>query len=193
MLHKFRSSGLGPTIQRVGYALRHSRTRGLSDPTDSPSQKPLREFFVRSHNGPDCRQILEDQQVDLLLLATDTIIKTPILQIPRLGTLNAHPGWIPRFRGLGGLLYQIERGFRPAVTLHLVDQGIDTGPVIVRREFDIDARRGLDGLQESVWQVQGDLFVESVKMFRLGQPPRLDTFTEPSNMTRGMPAKRRLR
>jgi methionyl-tRNA formyltransferase len=151
----------------------------------------LRKYFVRSHSGPDCEQVLKREQVDLLLLATDSIIKSSILKIPRLGTLNAHPGWNPRFRGLAGVLYQIERGFRPAVTLHFADEGIDTGPVILRREFDLDSRRGLPALEESLQQVQLDLFVEAVKMFHRGSVPRLDTFAEPSNMTRGMPLKRR--
>ena len=148
---------------------------------------------MSSHNGPECIEILKQEQVDLLLLATDSIIKSSILKIPRLGTLNAHPGWNPRFRGLAGVLYQIERGFKPAVTLHFADEGIDTGPVIMRREFDMDPRRGLEGLEESLQQNQRDILVEAVKMFHSGPAPRLDTFAEPSNMTRGMPLKRQTR
>jgi hypothetical protein len=189
-MRKLRLAGPRATMLRVADSLRRRRARASAEGPAGARRKPLREYFVGSHNGPDCEELLRREQVDLVLLETDCIIRSSVLKVPRLGVLNAHPGWIPRFRGLGALLFQLEQGFKPAVTLHFADEGVDTGPVILRREFEFDATRGLDGLEQATRLAQGDVFVEAVQLFQRGAVPRVDTFLEPSNMTRGMPLKR---
>ena len=182
---KMRFAGLSPAIGRIAYALRHS-AGATSSPAPRPWKKPLREYFVKDHNGPECQRTLRKEKVDILLLGTDAILRHEILAIPALATLNAHPGWVPRYRGLGGLLFQMERGFKPAVSLHCADEGIDTGPVILRREFAINGTCGLDRIDEQLQEHQRTILVEGVRLFQKGPVAYLDTFLEPSNMTRGM-------
>lgn len=59
------------------------------------------------------------------------IFKRHIFEIPRLGTYNVHPGALPRYAGLfAPFRCLVDGADRIGCTLHLVDDGIDTGPVI---------------------------------------------------------------
>src|SRR5262249_55675223 len=86
---------------------------------------------VQELNGKVCRETLQSWQVDLLILAGAPILRAPILAIPRLGTLNAHHGALPRFRGMNVIEWAVLEGFAPALSVHFVDPGVDTGDIIV--------------------------------------------------------------
>ena len=70
---------------------------------------------------------------DLLVLAGCGIISAELLALPRLGVLNAHPGLLPWVRGNGVVAHAILRGIPIGASCHVVDTGIDTGPVFHRR------------------------------------------------------------
>lgn len=187
VLRKLRSSGVRSTLQRIVHAL-GSPLHGKPSSVTPPSCKT---YFVRSHNGPECQKIIKDEHCDILVLATDSIINHAILAIPRLATLNAHPGWIPQFRGLGSTYFQLESGRLPAVSVHQADEGIDTGPLIWRECLDLDPRIGLKAIEDLIDRRQGELLVKVIKMCQGGKVTYIDTFTEPSNMTRGMSLRRK--
>jgi methionyl-tRNA formyltransferase len=77
------------------------------------------------------------------VLAGTGIVPASVLAIPALITLNAHPGLLPWVRGVCPLENALLRGVPLGVTVHAVDAGIDTGPIIRRvllplRETDTD-------------------------------------------------------
>jgi methionyl-tRNA formyltransferase len=70
----------------------------------------------------------------------DRILRPPLLTHPRLGILNFHPAPLPEYKGLGGYNLAILNGLGQwAVSVHYVDEGIDTGPIVAVRPFDIDS------------------------------------------------------
>jgi methionyl-tRNA formyltransferase len=85
---------------------------------------------VQNLNGEPCRQALQASQVDVMVLAGTPIIRASILKIPRVGTINAHQGPLPRFRGMNVIEWSILEGVQPALTVHFVDPGVDTGDII---------------------------------------------------------------
>lgn len=190
VLRKLQTSGLRATLERIVYALGWRRASRADKAGERLPRKPIREYFVADHNSRECREIVKQEKADLLLLATDAIIRSAILKAPRLGVLNAHPGWNPQFRGLACLCPQLEAGFRPAATLHLADEGVDTGPVILRREFDFDWTRGLHYIREAMVHRRQELLVEGVRLFQAGTVEFTDTFLEPSHMLREIPLRR---
>lgn len=88
--------------------------------------------IVRDLNGFDCQKTLAASRVDILILCTDSLIKRSIFSIPRLGAINAHTGWIPAYRGIGSMLAMLRDGFLPAISVHFIDEGVDTGPLACR-------------------------------------------------------------
>lgn len=89
---------------------------------------------------------------DLEALAPDLIISirfshifgAPFLRVPRFGLLNVHPGELPHYAGLFAPFWQMLHG-RGSVgcTVHWIDHGIDTGPVVWQGGLPVDPERSL--------------------------------------------------
>jgi methionyl-tRNA formyltransferase len=77
------------------------------------------------------------------------VFPPPLLALPPLGVLNLHPALLPRGRGPDPLFWAF-REHRPAlagqggVTIHLMDTGLDSGPIVAQGRFDLS-----DGMRES--------------------------------------------
>jgi len=61
------------------------------------------------------------------------ILKTDIIESPLAGWLNGHPGLLPEYRGLNPVQWAIRNMDRVGATVHLIDEGIDTGPILIRK------------------------------------------------------------
>jgi folate-dependent phosphoribosylglycinamide formyltransferase PurN len=85
-------------------------------------------------NGDDGARLLRDAAPDLLILSGAPLLKPHIYGIPRLGTVNLHWGIAPAYRGQQSIFTALRRHDYGAigVTLHYVDQGVDTGPVLAQ-------------------------------------------------------------
>ncbi len=92
-----------------------------------------------SVNDAACREFLAERRPDVLVSAYFTqILRTEAIAIPRLGTLNVHPGWLPAYRGAMCYFWVLKNGEeRAGVSVHWIDQGIDTGALLARRSFRI--------------------------------------------------------
>jgi hypothetical protein len=89
---------------------------------------------------------------DVCLLAGTDIIPPALLAVPRFATLNAHPGVLPAYRGMDPDLWALRDGRVDDVgcTLHVVDRGVDTGPVLVVARY---RWRGDESLPRLVWRL----------------------------------------
>jgi folate-dependent phosphoribosylglycinamide formyltransferase PurN len=192
LVRKVKRDGIGAAVRRIVYAAR-ARGGPAGAGTTGGAGRSWREHYVPGHNSSECEAVLREEGVDVLILSTDAIISSRILAVPRLVTLNAHPGWLPRYRGLGSNLVQMQRGEWPAVSVHAVDEGIDTGPVIVRERVQVDPRRGLDDIEDRVEQRRRQLLGTVVKEIQDGGVRYIDTFCEPSNLARGVSFRDRRR
>jgi folate-dependent phosphoribosylglycinamide formyltransferase PurN len=75
---------------------------------------------------------------DLVILAGADILPRELLDIPRLGTLNPHYGLLPRYRGVNVAEWAIYHDDPVAVSVHLVDEGIDTGDIVLREPIFVE-------------------------------------------------------
>lgn len=91
-----------------------------------------RTQVAQSLADPTLARALVRVRPDLLILAGTGIVPPPILRIPSVATLNAHPGLLPWVRGVCPLEHALLRGVPLGATVHAVDEGIDTGPIIRR-------------------------------------------------------------
>jgi folate-dependent phosphoribosylglycinamide formyltransferase PurN len=190
LVRKLKRDGIAAGLQRIFYAMR-ATSRFAAD--RATGDRRYREYYVGGHNSRECETLLSKEKVDVLILSTDAIISPRILAVPRLLTLNAHPGWIPRHRGVGSNLVQMEQGEWPAVSVHAVDEGIDTGPLIVRERVRVDTRRGLSEIETQVDERRIQLLGRVIREIQSGDVRYTDTFREPSNLVRGVSPRRRRR
>ena len=97
-------------------------------------------YRVNKFNSKSCEELLRTLNIDLFAIVSAPILKEYVFTKARLGCLNAHPGWLPKYRGLGGNAYAVQNGDLPGVTVHFIDAGIDTGNIIVREKLSIRPR-----------------------------------------------------
>lgn len=108
---------------------------------------------------------LQNSETDWILLAGYMRIVSPLLleAFPR-RILNIHPSLLPRFPGLHAIEQALQAGVQSTgCTVHFVDEGCDTGPVIAQSSFDISPTDNLESVTERMHQHEHRLYVDVLK------------------------------
>lgn len=108
---------------------------------------------------------------DLLLLGQTGIVRARVLAIPRIGTLNAHPGLLPDYRGIDCGAWAVHNGDWDKLgnTLHWVDAGVDTGPIVARRPFIVTRPMSLAELEDALYDDGAMLMADCVARMVAGE------------------------
>lgn len=100
-------------------------------------------------------------------MSFNQIFRKPIIELPRLNTINCHAGKLPFYRGRNVLNWAIindEEEF--GITVHFVDEGIDTGDIILQRCFPITDDDNYNSLLEIAYKECADLLFDAVKQIQ---------------------------
>ena len=169
-----RRRGTTATVGAIGRRL-HGAVRPMSAPWRSAefyAQRADRLLTVNSLAGDEVVDILRDVRPDLLVLGGAPILPAAVLDLPRMGTLNAHPGLLPRYRGVDVVAHAILNGDPVGATVHFVDAGIDTGRVVSQAEVPPARPDSLASLQERVETAGAIALAEAVeRLFTDGSLP----------------------
>ena len=92
---------------------------------------------LESANTPEFAAWLRELGVDLVLHQTPEILRGDVLRAPRLGVLNRHLSLLPAYRGAWPVFWQfVNDDPKLGITIHIVDEGIDTGPVLAQAALE---------------------------------------------------------
>ena len=84
--------------------------------------------------------------------------------------VNIHPALLPAFPGLDAIVQALAAGVETTgVTVHFVDEGVDTGPVIAQREVPVPAGVRRQELEAAVHAVEHELYPEAIRMIAEGR------------------------
>lgn len=100
---------------------------------------------------------LRDLDPDLFVCAGAGILRPGLLALPRLGTVNAHMGLLPHYRGMNVAEWAAFNGDAVGVTAHLVDAGIDTGDLLVARVVGLGDATSIAQLRDAIDAAQIEL------------------------------------
>lgn len=90
-------------------------------------------------DSADQEQIARLKPDVLVVAAYGMLLPAAVLSIPRLGCVNIHPSLLPRWRGAAPIQRTIFAGDKKTgVTIMLMDEGLDTGPILMQRECAMD-------------------------------------------------------
>ncbi|MDQ3044645.1 MAG: methionyl-tRNA formyltransferase [Chloroflexota bacterium] len=108
-----------------------------------------------------------------------------LLALPRLGCLNVHPSLLPLGRGPEPIFWTLRRGERrTGVTIHLMDEGLDTGPILTQSGLDIAPGIRAPALEATLAHLGGQLLVATIATLQAGQahpqPQNAETATAAS-------------
>lgn len=136
-LRKLRRVGI--TAAPVGLALR----RAYADAGRGPALEDVATEVVRvpTLNGDEARAALRRLEADVAISLDNAIIRPETFSLPAHGTINVHHGGVPDYRGGPPVFWELRDGLdRVGFTIHLIDAGIDTGPVLAHGEVPIERR-----------------------------------------------------
>jgi methionyl-tRNA formyltransferase len=113
---------------------------------------------------------------DYLVLGGGGIVDPAVIALARRGVLNAHPALLPWVRGCHVVGHSLEHGVALGATVHLVDAGIDTGPLIERRLLPVPPGPiPLGSLSRAADELAAEIMAEVVEALALGHgPPRAE-------------------
>lgn len=145
-------------------------------PRDVCARTGIPLIEVADLQSPEGLAVVRSLKPDLALHTGGTILRAPLLAVPSIGTLNAHMGLLPRYRGVNVSEWSVLEGGPVGATVHLVDEGIDTGPIVAMRRVSADGLRSVDELRKAVARAQLELLGDVVAgVVASGTPPTTTT------------------
>ena len=114
---------------------------------------PASAYADRAARDRAIAEWLAERGVELVVLAGYMQLLSPafLARFPS-GVINVHPALLPAFPGLNAVEQALDYGVKVfGVTVHFVDEGVDTGPVILQRAIELpDARDAGDVLEPCI-------------------------------------------
>jgi phosphoribosylglycinamide formyltransferase 1 len=125
--------------------LERAKAAGLDSAVFSLADEPDRERRDAALAG-----WIEERDVELVVLAGFMELLTAAFIRRFAGRIvNIHPALLPSFAGLRAIAQALEYGVKIAgVTVHFVDEGMDSGPIILQEAFELPYHRGIEAMDE---------------------------------------------
>jgi len=151
--------------QRDAPALQRARVAAIAVqtfPADDFADRPARDEVMRDW--------LLEHGVELVVLAGYMQLLSPAFlgAFPN-RVINVHPALLPAFPGRNAVEQAIEYGVPVfGVTIHFVDGGVDTGPVILQRAVELPCARDAGAVLERLHPIEHELLTEAVELIARG-------------------------
>jgi phosphoribosylglycinamide formyltransferase-1 len=130
-----------------------------------------KEYESREQYEQEILQRLEELEIDLVVMAGYMRLITQVLVKPLYGRLiNIHPSLLPAFPGLNAVKQALDYGVKvTGVTVHYVDGGMDTGPIIAQQSLDITTDDTEESLASSIHLIEHVLLPQVIEKIAAGQ------------------------
>jgi phosphoribosylglycinamide formyltransferase 1 len=132
---------------------------------------PAAEYPDRAARDAAMAEWVEFRGADLVVLAGYMqLLGEEFVARFRNRIVNVHPALLPAFPGLDAIGQALAAEVETTgVTVHFVDEGVDTGPVILQREVPMPADRNRAALEEAIHAVEHELYPEAIRMIASGR------------------------
>jgi len=157
-------------LRRIGIPV-----RGFRSLWDLCYEGHLTSVHCVDPNDPQLIANVRSLGVDLIVVAAfSRILKPELIGLPPLGCVNVHPSLLPRYRGPYPFYWVLANKEKTTgVTLHYIDDGIDSGEIIVQREFAIPPGETELRLQYRSASAAAEMLKETLPLLIAGTAPRM--------------------
>jgi phosphoribosylglycinamide formyltransferase 1 len=162
----------GGPIEIVGVASSRSDAPGLERAERAGVETAVFEIDgERSDRDRALGDWLEACAVDLVVLAGFMELLGPDFIRRFAGRIvNVHPSLLPAFPGLGAIEQAVEQGVKvTGVTVHFVDEGVDSGPIVLQEPLDLPYPARIAEIEERVHGVEHRLLPRAVRLIAAGR------------------------
>jgi phosphoribosylglycinamide formyltransferase-1 len=162
-------------IEVVGVGSNRADARGLERGRGAGVDTavfPRADYADRGARDHALADWIDATGADLVVLAGYMELLSPEF-VRRFGgrLVNVHPSLLPAFPGLHAIEQAVEHGVRVmGVTVHFVDEGVDTGPIIAQEAFEVDPYAlELAAIEQRVHGIEHDLLPRAIRMIASGR------------------------
>ena len=148
------------------YALERAKKHNIStEVLDHKSYKHRAEFDRK------IIKIIEPYKIDLIILAGYMRILSPdFVRAYKGKIINIHPALLPSFPGINSARQALEYGVKyTGVTVHYVDEGVDTGPIILQSVVEVEDSDTEVSLLEKIHKVEHQIYPEAIRLVSSGK------------------------
>lgn len=147
-------------------ALGKARERGIEALAIKPADFASRDLYEQQIVAH-----LKDRKVDLVALAGYMRLVGPVfLKAFRHRLVNIHPALLPSFTGLNAQKQALEYGVRfSGCTVHIVDEGMDTGPIILQAVVPVWPQDDEDSLSQRILGEEHQIYWRALQLFAQGR------------------------
>ena len=126
-------------------------------------------YRIANLNHPDAAQCLRECGATLGIVIGTRVLKRSTFSIPEWGCINIHKGKVPEFRGMPPGFWELyENAPSAGITVHFVDDGLDTGDIVGCSEIPIHAKETVTSLQTKLNHEGARVLAQSVADLRSG-------------------------
>ncbi|MBA2630807.1 MAG: phosphoribosylglycinamide formyltransferase [Thermoleophilaceae bacterium] len=166
-------AGDGP-IEVVGVASSRADARGVERARTAGVETAAFEIAAWPDRGARDRALgdwLERRGVQLVVLAGFMeLLSADFVRRFAGRILNVHPSLLPAFPGVGAIRQALDHGVKVlGVTVHLVDEGVDTGPIVLQESFPLPYPAEIAVIEERVHEVEHRLLPRAVRLIAEGR------------------------
>jgi len=132
---------------------------------------PTAEYGDRGARDRALGDWIEGTGADLVVLAGYMQLLSPeFVARFRNRVINVHPALLPAFPGIDAVQQAIDHGSKiTGVTVHFVDEGVDSGPIIMQRPVPVAASRDWDETEKAIHATEHALFPETIRLIAAGR------------------------
>ncbi len=172
MIHAAEKGALAGTVKTVisdrseAFALQRARNHGIEAIYLNP-----RDFSCREDYDQSICTLLEEREIELIALAGFMRLLSPVFVRCYPGQImNIHPSLLPAFPGLDGVKQALDYGVKVSgCTVHFVDEGLDTGPIILQEAVPVLETDNEETLHQRIHQVEHRLYPRAISLFMQGR------------------------
>ena len=180
------ASGEGTNLEAILEAVESGEIDGrvelvISDRGEAPALQRARRRSVRAlhldprlHRGREeydgaVAAVLQQSEIDLVVLAGFMRLISPLLvRAFPMQIMNIHPSLLPSFPGTSGVKEALDYGVKvTGCTVHFVDEGLDTGPIIMQETVPVLQKDTVETLHGRIHAVEYRLYPRAIQLFCL--------------------------
>ncbi len=130
---------------------------------------PKENYLDKESQENDIANWLEELGVELLILAGYMrVLSKNFIRKAECPIVNIHPSLLPAFPGLNAQRQALEYGVKVSgCTVHFVDEGMDSGPIILQEAVPVFEEDDVDTLSERILKVEHEIYPEAIRLLAL--------------------------
>ena len=182
------ASGRGTNLQAIIEAIKEGKVEGrisivISDNPDAHALERaeqnnieteyinFKSFKNREDYDKEIMECLKEKDIDLVVLAGYMrILSSYFIKMYKNRIMNIHPALLPSFPGLHAQRQAVEYGVKiSGCTVHFVNEGVDSGPVILQKAVEVKDNDTEESLAERILKEEHQIYPRAIQLFCQGR------------------------